>query len=222
LPHCFLPPGLGLDPFFVEIGGLDAARVLAQQIEPLDCPGEIESRSIVLPPDPDLTPDRIRDLSSSFGDIAQISGYVVRFFDLRSARTMRACTIVVNCRLLALRFGPSLPVLDARKPPNNGTVAVFHLPAGVRAEDLAAEFGKFGQIRQIRQTPHRSSQRFVEFWDSRDADVAIREANGRWMIGARIAVEFSLPGGWTREHRTPTVERAAAKARVAFSAPSYA
>jgi hypothetical protein len=199
--------------FFVY--GYEHAKSLTLVPGALEYPGEIESRTVVfmnLPPD--LDPCALRTLASGlFGAVAEFQFHqnaaAIRFFDLRHARMMRLCAVRYRTRFLRSAFGAPLPVIDRRKPPNNATLVVFHLPADVGERALWEEFGKFGDIRMIRETPHKAGQRFVEYWDTRSAEAALMAMNGKaWM--RRIAIEFSLPGGTRRESPpgVPVVERA--------------
>jgi hypothetical protein len=227
VPHSFLPRGLGLDPFTIEIHGFEQSQAVARQVDGRDYLGEIESRTIVISVlDPLAPPKKLHEVASSFGDVAMMTfeshGYVtVRFFDLRAARTMRGCLIVLNGHELSVHYGPQLPIENPKKPPNNGTIVLFHLAPDVQDEMLTEEFGKYGEVRQVRATPHRTNQKFIEFWDSRDAQKAAEEMNGRWIFGTRIAVDFSLPGGCRKmaePPKVPTIQRKENSTAICLSA----
>jgi RNA recognition motif-containing protein len=148
---------------------------------------------------------------------------MIVFFDLRHARAMRMCDIRYGGYPLDVSFGCSEPVIDPRKPPNNGTVVIFHLKPNVSDKEIAREFGRYGKIRQVRQSRQRAGQRFVEFWDTRDAEAAVGRGNGGYLLGSRIAVEFSLPAKCCREPEppvvivsAPTVERRKGRPHVTF------
>lgn len=51
---------------------------------------------------------------------------------------------------------------------------------------------------QIRETPHRSHHKFVEFYDIRAAEAALRALNRSDIAGKRIKLEPSRPGGARR------------------------
>ena len=51
---------------------------------------------------------------------------------------------------------------------------------------------------QIRETPHRSHHKFVEFYDVRAAESALRALNRSDIAGKRIKLEPSRPGGARR------------------------
>jgi RNA recognition motif-containing protein len=189
--------------------------------EPIEPLGETESHTIILSnlPNKLLTNESLSTfVVSTFGAIADCEFSVsrrsasIRFFDLRYARLMRMCCIRYDRSFLEMAFGPSLPVSNAKKPPNNGTIALFHVHEAATCSMLAELFCQFGEIREIRETLHKRSQRFVEYWDTRAAEKARKEMNGLWLFGARMSVEYSLPGGWRRDSETciekvPTIER---------------
>lgn len=54
-----------------------------------------------------------------------------------------------------------------------------------------------GTIKELRETPGKKNQRFVEFYDVRDAAKALKELNGKEINGRQIVIEFSRPGGHT-------------------------
>lgn len=51
---------------------------------------------------------------------------------------------------------------------------------------------------QIRETPHRSHHKFIEFYDVRAAESALRALNRSDIAGKRIKLEPSRPGGARR------------------------
>ncbi|XP_039966013.1 serine-arginine protein 55-like [Bactrocera neohumeralis] len=69
---------------------------------------------------------------------------------------------------------------------SSSRVYVGGLPYGVREKDLERFFKGFGRTRDILL---KNGYGFVEFEDSRDADDAVYEMNGKELMGRRIAVE---------------------------------
>ncbi|KAB1207707.1 Protein MEI2-like 4 [Morella rubra] len=55
-----------------------------------------------------------------------------------------------------------------------------------------------GHVLQIRETPHRSHHKFIEFYDVRAAEAALRALNKSDIAGKRIKLEPSRPGGSRR------------------------
>jgi RNA recognition motif-containing protein len=184
-----------------------------------DPPGEMESRAISLSNlDPQTDVAELFEVMSGFGEIhsvdlaqAQFGLAVVRYFDIRAAHTARRHRVHMRGRLLLAVFGPPFPIVSPRKPPNNGTIVIFHLRSGVSNDAISAEFSQFGGIRQIRSAPGKLTQRFIEFFDLRAAQAAVKATRGKKMFNSKISVEFSLPGGFRRATdkgpKLPTVER---------------
>ncbi|XVF43855.1 hypothetical protein PTKIN_Ptkin02bG0073500 [Pterospermum kingtungense] len=82
---------------------------------------------------------------------------------------------------------------------NQGTVVVFNLDPGVSISKLKDIFQAYGPVKELRETPSKKHQKFVEFYDVRDAAKALREMNGREINGKQVVIEFSRPGGYSRK-----------------------
>ncbi|XP_071721940.1 protein terminal ear1 homolog [Rutidosis leptorrhynchoides] len=83
---------------------------------------------------------------------------------------------------------------------NQGTIVVFHLDDGVSSGYLRDVFSAFGDVKELRETPMKKRQRFVEFYDVRDAAKALSEMNGNEIRGRQVVIEFSRPGGFGRKY----------------------
>ncbi|KAL8161671.1 hypothetical protein V2J09_013160 [Rumex salicifolius] len=83
---------------------------------------------------------------------------------------------------------------------NQGTLVVFNLDSHISASALAQIFSSFGPIREMRDTPTKRHQKFVEFYDVRDAAAALVELNGKEIGGKQVTIEFSRPGGFGRRN----------------------
>jgi RNA recognition motif-containing protein len=180
-------------------------------------PGELEDRRVIISNlSPDVTVDKVCQLAQSFGDVE--SSHIdpvthvatVKFFDLRSAHRMQGARI----GNWATQFAPPEAIANKKRPPNNGTIVIFHLKVGVSDDAIRAEFARFGEIRQIRSPPGRDTQRFVEYWDTRHARKALNGTKGKTICGSKVSVEFSLPGGAYRknaevwqQNRPPVISR---------------
>ncbi|PWA44346.1 Nucleotide-binding, alpha-beta plait [Artemisia annua] len=75
---------------------------------------------------------------------------------------------------------------------NQGTIVVFNLDADVDAKQI---FEAYGCVKELRGTPSKKNQRFVEYYDTRDAAKALNNMNGKNIMGKTLIVEFSRPGG---------------------------
>jgi RNA recognition motif-containing protein len=124
----------------------------------------------------------------------------IEYFDLRHAQQVKrnANNTILHGNVISVVYAPLPKIDDPRKPPNNGTIVVFHLPTGLTPQLIESTFSEFGDIRQVRGTPTKPTQKFIEYWDIRGAEKALDELNGKYVMGSRVSIEFSLPGGFRR------------------------
>ena len=116
-----------------------------------------------------------------------------------------------------MSFGNDIKIIDKKNPPNNGTIVVFNLPEIAKDEDIYSIFQQFGDIKDIRRTPNKHTQRFVEFYDSRSAFKAKKSMKKKKLTitgkFCHINIEFSLPGNYRVNHEKyytnniPTIQR---------------
>ncbi|GER45084.1 RNA-binding protein [Striga asiatica] len=141
-----------------------------------------------------------------YGDIRTLytackhRGFVmISYYDIRSARTaMRALqSKPLRRRKLDIHF--SIPKDNpSEKDINQGTLVVFNLDASVSNDDLRQIFGAYGEVKEIRETPHKRHHKFIEFYDVRAAEAALKALNRSDIAGKRIKLEHSRPGGARR------------------------
>ncbi|XP_055810415.1 protein terminal ear1 homolog isoform X2 [Solanum dulcamara] len=90
----------------------------------------------------------------------------------------------------------TFPVTSALVDGNNqGTLVIFNLSSQTSTDSLTDIFQAFGHVKELRETPMKRHQRFVEFYDVRDAARALIEMNGNDLNGQQLLIEFSRPGG---------------------------
>ncbi|GAV65177.1 RRM_1 domain-containing protein/RRM_2 domain-containing protein [Cephalotus follicularis] len=148
----------------------------------------------------------LKSLFEQYGDIRTLytackhRGFVmISYYDIRAARTaMRALqNKPLRRRKLDIHF--SIPKDNpSEKDINQGTLVVFNLDASVSNDDLRQIFGAYGEVKEIRETPHKRHHKFIEFYDVRAADAALRALNRSDIAGKRIKLEPSRPGGARR------------------------
>uniref|UniRef100_A0A5B7AHI7 RRM domain-containing protein n=1 Tax=Davidia involucrata TaxID=16924 RepID=A0A5B7AHI7_DAVIN len=148
----------------------------------------------------------LRSLFEQYGDIRTLytackhRGFVmISYYDIRDARTaMRGLqNKPLRRRKLDIHF--SIPKDNpSEKDINQGTLVVFNLDASVSNDDLRQIFGAYGEVKEIRETPHKRHHKFIEFYDVRDADAALKALNRSDIAGKRIKLEPSRPGGARR------------------------
>ncbi|KAJ8762998.1 hypothetical protein K2173_023203 [Erythroxylum novogranatense] len=148
----------------------------------------------------------LRSLFEQYGDIRTLytackhRGFVmISYYDIRDARAaMRALqNKPLRRRKLDIHF--SIPKDNpSEKDINQGTLVVFNLDASVSNDELRRKFGAYGEIKEIRETPHKRHHKFIEFYDVRAAEVALKALNRSDIAGKRIKLEPSRPGGARR------------------------
>ncbi|KAJ8501090.1 hypothetical protein OPV22_011642 [Ensete ventricosum] len=84
------------------------------------------------------------------------------------------------------------------KDMNQGTLVIFNLDSSVSNDDLRQIFGACGEVKEIRETPHKRHHKFIEFYDVRAAEAALRSLNKSDIAGKQIKLEPSRPGGARR------------------------
>ncbi|OHT01623.1 hypothetical protein TRFO_07540 [Tritrichomonas foetus] len=181
---------------------------------------EIENRTLLIANvSPEITPDEIESTfnpykSAKVIDQSNLANGIltIEYYDLRHAQTIKRITngSTVHGTAIIVSYAPLQRIEDPRKPPNNGTIVVFHLPSGINDQHIESSFSQFGEIRQIRGTPTKPTQRFIEYWDTRAAEAALNNLSGKYVMGSRVSIEFSLPGGFRRNVQRvdqPTIVR---------------
>lgn len=148
----------------------------------------------------------LQALFEQYGDIRTLytackhRGFVmVSYFDIRAASNAMKALQNKPLRRRRLDIHYSIPKDNpSEKDVNQGTLVAFNLDDSVSNDDLRQLFGAYGEVKEIRETPHRSNQKFIEFYDIRAADEALRALNRSNIAGKKIKLEASHPGGARR------------------------
>ncbi|CAJ1853823.1 unnamed protein product [Sphenostylis stenocarpa] len=190
------------------------------------------TRSLLLTPLPLTSDSALRAELQAFGEVRALQTEALRhgiltvhFYDLRHAesafaaiRSMHhhfpqfppaaaAAPGLLSARPISAHYvlpsSSSTALPDAH---NQGTLVVFNLDPHLSTDHLRRLFQPFGPIKELRDTPWKKNQRFVEFFDTRDAAKALKHMNGKQIHGKPIIIEFSRPGGHTRKffHHPPS------------------
>ena len=117
--------------------------------ESSDSLSEMESRCLQVANVPSsATENDVRQLFKAYGDIEELDtnnmhrGLVlVRFYDLRAARSLRSARLQIQGNALIMSYGDAKPVSNTRRPPNNGTIVVFRLPHNITDEEFTTLIG---------------------------------------------------------------------------------
>eukprot|EP01028_Stygiella_incarcerata_P011216 TRINITY_DN623_c0_g2_i1.p1 TRINITY_DN623_c0_g2~~TRINITY_DN623_c0_g2_i1.p1 ORF type:complete len:720 (-),score=169.99 TRINITY_DN623_c0_g2_i1:1055-3214(-) len=137
--------------------------------------------------------ERFGDIRNFFPEWQAFGMYFVSYYDIRHA----------DIAVESLRSGWTgrvevsycLPLMFLASEKNQGTLVIFNLDPTMTNDELRDVFSKFGEVKDVRSTPHKNHQRFVEFFDVRHADAAIASMNKRDLNGRKIKIEPSHPGG---------------------------
>uniref|UniRef100_A0A2P2MEN2 Uncharacterized protein MANES_17G065000 n=1 Tax=Rhizophora mucronata TaxID=61149 RepID=A0A2P2MEN2_RHIMU len=148
----------------------------------------------------------LRTLFEQYGDIRTLytackhRGFVmISYYDIRAARTAMRQLQNKPLRRRKLDIHFSIPKDNpSEKDINQGTLVVFNLDPSVSNEDLRQIFGAYGEVKEIRETPHKRHHKFIEFYDVRAAEAALKSLNRSDIAGKRIKLEPSRPGGARR------------------------
>ncbi|XP_076912700.1 protein MEI2-like 2 [Bidens hawaiensis] len=148
----------------------------------------------------------LRTLFEQYGDIRTLytackhRGFVmISYYDIRAARTAMRALQNKPLRRRKLDIHYSIPKDNpSDKDINQGTLVIFNLDPSVSSDDLVKIFGAYGEVKEIRETPYKRHHKFIEYYDIRAADAALRALNRSEIAGKRIKLEHSRPGGSRR------------------------
>ncbi|KAI5331460.1 PREDICTED: MEI2 [Prunus dulcis] len=148
----------------------------------------------------------LKALFEQYGDIRTLytackhRGFVmISYYDIRAARTAMRTLQNKPLRRRKLDIHFSIPKDNpSEKDINQGTLVVFNLDPSVSNEDLRQIFGAYGEVKEIRETPHKRHHKFIEYYDVRAAEAALKSLNRSDIAGKRIKLEPSRPGGARR------------------------
>eukprot|EP01087_Luapelamoeba_hula_P013652 TRINITY_DN3903_c0_g1_i1.p1 TRINITY_DN3903_c0_g1~~TRINITY_DN3903_c0_g1_i1.p1 ORF type:complete len:1014 (-),score=195.59 TRINITY_DN3903_c0_g1_i1:223-3264(-) len=120
-------------------------------------------------------------------------GFVmISYYDLRDAQAAKDHLQgqPVHGRPLDIHY--SIPKDNpSEKDQNQGTLVVFNLPPSITNEELTMVFSDYGDVKEIRHTPNKKHHRFIEFFDIRHAEKAMKALNKTEIKGKKIKIEPS-------------------------------
>lgn len=147
----------------------------------------------------EVSDEDIHNLFSAYGTIRSLytackhRGFVtVTYYDLRHAvnamSALQSFSLGTNKLELVyvIKAGPSEAGV------NQGTIVVFNLDPDTTNERLVWLFSKFGDVKEIRESPTRRNQKFIEFYDVRHAASALRAMNRAEQLG-KLPVQCAQP-----------------------------
>jgi RNA recognition motif-containing protein len=148
----------------------------------------------------------LKEMFEAFGPIRSMytqckhRGFVmISYYDIRHAKNAMKHLQhkIIKRRKIDIHY--SIPKENpSEKDLNQGTLVVFNLDPSITNDDLSQVFGQYGEIKEIRETPNKKHHKFIEFYDVRDADRAMKSLNKTDLKGKKIKIEPSRPGGARR------------------------
>ncbi|KAM7272912.1 hypothetical protein ACFE04_027576 [Oxalis oulophora] len=163
--------------------------------------------------DSNVEDSELKRIFQHFGEIrtlytaGKIRGFVmIAYYDIRAARNAVTTLQRKPLRDLELDIHYSNPKENpSEKDVNEGTLVVFNLDSSVSTDELRQIFSAYGEVMEvsnaISETPHKHHHKFVEFYDIRAAEIALKSLNKSDIAGKRIKVEVSRSGGAKRCYR---------------------
>ncbi|KAK7340793.1 hypothetical protein VNO77_21506 [Canavalia gladiata] len=154
----------------------------------------------------DLEDSELKALFEQFGDIQTLDTpckhrrfVVISYYDLRAAQNaMRAHqNRLFSCKKFDIHYSNPKDS-PSEKDMNQGTLAVFLYDASISNNELHCIFNVYGEIREIRESPHAHHQKLIEYYDVRAAGAALHALNKNDTTGKRLKVEPSQFGGSKR------------------------
>ncbi|URE11219.1 RNA recognition motif 2 [Musa troglodytarum] len=148
----------------------------------------------------------LRSLFEKFGEIRGLytacksRGFVmISFYDIRAAQSARHALQNMPLRRRNLDIHYSIPKDNpSNQEMNQGTIVVFNLRPSLSTVDIAQIFAAYGEIKEMRETPRKRHHKFIEFYDVRAAESALRSLHNTEIAGVRLKIEPSRPGGTRR------------------------
>jgi len=147
--------------------------------------------------------EELKQIFESFGNIRTMytqckhRGFVmISYYDIRHAKgAMKGLQgKIIKKRKIDIHY--SIPKDNpSERDLNQGTLVVFNLDPAITNDELKIVFSKFGEVKEIRETPNKKHHKFIEFYDVREADKAMKNLNKVEIKGKKIKIEPSRPGG---------------------------
>ncbi|XP_013643247.2 protein MEI2-like 4 isoform X1 [Brassica napus] len=166
--------------------------------------GEVSSRMLFVTNMDSIIEDyELRALFKQYGDVRALHtagknrGFIlVSYYDIRAAQNaMRA----LHGRLLRgrkLDIHYHIPKENSGKVnTSEGALLVNNLDSSVSNEEFYRIVSSYGEIREVRRTMPENSQIYIEFFDVRAAEAALRALNGLEIAGRQLKLAPSFPEG---------------------------
>eukprot|EP00002_Diphylleia_rotans_P008209 TRINITY_DN1795_c0_g1_i11.p1 TRINITY_DN1795_c0_g1~~TRINITY_DN1795_c0_g1_i11.p1 ORF type:complete len:647 (+),score=108.13 TRINITY_DN1795_c0_g1_i11:110-2050(+) len=195
-------PGNETDDVFDIVGRMEGFELSSDPYGDDAAHGEHPSRTLRCLRIGPIKDYEIRPVFEIYGVVRSItsnprnpSEFYVCYYDIRHAKAaMRDLHRSGKKKHLDVHYFIQKDV-SADRDRNQGTLVVFNLDPSITNEELKFVFGQFGDVLEIRETPNKRHHKFVEFFDTRDAERALANLNKSELKGKKIKIEISRPGG---------------------------
>ncbi|KAH9658560.1 protein MEI2-like 4 [Citrus sinensis] len=153
----------------------------------------------------------LKALFEQYGDVrtfyraSKHCGFVtISYYDIRAARNAMKSLQNKLTRSGKLDIHYSIPKDNpSEKEINQGTLVVFNLDSSVSNDELHHIFGVYGEIKEIRETPQKIHQKYIEFYDTRAAEAALRELNSSLANQLPPELEQEECGSYQQQNSPP-------------------
>ncbi|KAF7840223.1 protein MEI2-like 1 isoform X1 [Senna tora] len=147
----------------------------------------------------------LKALFEQYGDIrttytaCKHRGFVmISYYDIRAAQNAMKALQNKSLRSRKLDIHYSIPKVNApEKDISHGMLLLSGLDSSVSNDELQQIFGFYGEIKKINESPETNHHKFIEFYDVRAAEAALRALNRSEIAGKQIKLEPGHPRGST-------------------------
>ncbi|CAL0325257.1 unnamed protein product [Lupinus luteus] len=151
----------------------------------------------------------LKSLFEQYGDIRTIytackhRGFVmISYYDLRAAQNAMQALQNRPLRSRKLDIHYSIPKANApEKDIGHGTLMLSGLDSSALNDELKRIFGFYGEIKEIYEYPEMNHHKFIEFYDVRAAEAALRALNRIGIAGKQIKLEPGHPSLMQQSHK---------------------
>ncbi|KAI9071249.1 hypothetical protein K1719_014705 [Acacia pycnantha] len=145
----------------------------------------------------------LKALFEQYGDVrttytaCKHRGFVmISYYDIRSAQKAMKALQNKSLRSRKLDIHYSIPKVNSpEKDISHGRLLLSGLDSSVSQDEILQIFGFYGEIKEIYQSPETNYDKFIEFYDVRAAEAALRALNKSEIAGKQIKLEPSHPRG---------------------------
>ncbi|OIW00232.1 hypothetical protein TanjilG_27483 [Lupinus angustifolius] len=151
----------------------------------------------------------LKSVFEQYGDIRTIytackhRGFVmISYYDLRAAQNAMQALQNRPLRSRKLDIHYSIPKANApEKDIGHGTLMLSGLDSSALNDELKRIFGFYGEIKDIYEYPEMNHHTFIEFYDVRAAEAALRALNRIGIAGKQIKLEPGHPSLMQQSHK---------------------